>query len=72
VLTRSVIALRPGDQVRQPSGAWLTVAARPRPNPRGPRLTWHYVGGSTGTADWLARVPCRPAPDQTAEGGEDQ
>ncbi len=59
--TRLVLDLRPGDQVRQPSGAWLTVAARPQPNPRGPALTWRYLGGSTGRADWLDRVPCRPA-----------
>ncbi|MDX2700337.1 hypothetical protein [Streptomyces ipomoeae] len=70
MLTRPVLALRPGDRVRQPSGAWLTVAARPRPNPRGPRLTWHYVGGSTGTADWLAYVPCLPATRHAVEGGE--
>jgi hypothetical protein len=64
VVTRPALELCPGDQVRQPSGAWLTVAARPRPNPRGPHITWPYLGGSTGTADWLDCVPCRPAHDR--------
>ncbi|MDX3507423.1 hypothetical protein PV755_00550 [Streptomyces caniscabiei] len=56
-----VLDLRPGDEVRQPSGAWLTVASRPKASPRGSVLTWSYLGGSIASADWLARVPCRPA-----------
>lgn len=56
-----VLDLRPGDQVRQPSGAWLTVARRPAASPRGSDLTWPYIGGSTGRADWLDRVLCRRA-----------
>ena len=59
--TRPVLDLRPGDEVRQPSGAWLTVATRPQASPRGSVLTWSYLGGSTASADWLDRVPCRPA-----------
>ncbi|TQE35447.1 hypothetical protein [Streptomyces ipomoeae] len=57
---RAVLELRPGDQVLQPGGAWFTVAGRPRPS-RGPVVTWPYVGGSTGSAQWLALVECRPA-----------
>jgi hypothetical protein len=60
--TRPVLELRPGDQVRHSSGAWLTVATRPQPSPRWASVTWSYLGGSTGSANWLARVPCRPAP----------
>ena len=56
-----VLDLRPGDRVRHSSGAWLTVAARPAASPRGSVLTWSYIGGSVGRADWLARVICRPA-----------
>lgn len=63
--TRPVLDLRPGDEVRQPSGAWLTVATRPTASPRGSALTWSYLGGSTGRADWLDTVPCRPAPEGT-------
>lgn len=59
--TRPALDLRPGDQVRQPCGAWFTVATRPQPSSRWARVTWSYLGGSTGTANWLARVPCRPA-----------
>ena len=58
--TRPVLGLRPGDQVRQPSGAWFTVATRPKASPRGSSLTWSYLGGSTSSADWLDRVTCRP------------
>lgn len=58
--TRPVLDLRPGDEVRQPSGAWFTVASRPKASPRGSDLTWAYLGGSTSSADWLARVTCRP------------
>lgn len=61
--TRAVLDLRPGDQVRHPSGAWFTVATRPTASPRGSALTWTYLGGSTGRADWLDTVPCRPAPE---------
>lgn len=60
-MTRPVLQLRPGDQVRHPSGAWLTVAARPQPDPHGPHITWPYIGGTRGRADWLASVRCRPA-----------
>lgn len=60
--TRPVLDLRPGDEVRQPSGAWFTVASRPKASPRGSSLTWSYLGGSTASANWLAHVTCRPAP----------
>jgi hypothetical protein len=59
--SRPVLDLRPGDQVHDPSGRWLTVATRPRPNRSGARLTWTYLGGIRGRAHWLAQVPCRPA-----------
>ena len=59
--TSPVLDLRPGDQVRQPTGDWFTVATRPKANPRGSVLTWSYLGGSTGRADWLDHIPCRPA-----------
>ncbi|QFR00750.1 hypothetical protein F9278_36355 [Streptomyces phaeolivaceus] len=55
-----VLGLRPGDQVRQPCGAWLTVGRRPRPSRTGAVLTWLYQGGGIGQADWLDLVPCRP------------
>ena len=58
--TSPVLDLRPGDQVRQPTGDWFTVATRPKANPRGSVLTWSYLGGSTGRADWLDHIPCRP------------
>lgn len=61
MVIRPVLDLRPGDQVRQSSGAWLTVAARPQASPRGSTLTWSYLSGSTGHADWLDQVHCRPA-----------
>lgn len=61
MVIRPVLDLRPGDEVRQPSGAWLTVAARPQPTPRGSTLDWPYLSGSTGHADWLDQVECRPA-----------
>ena len=56
-----VLDLRPGDQVRQPSGAWWTVARRPIPRGSGAEVTWPYLGGRAGYASWLARVPCRRA-----------
>jgi hypothetical protein len=59
--TRPVLDLEPGDEVRQPCGDWFTVASRPKASPRGSVLTWSYLGGSTASADWLDRVPCRPA-----------
>ncbi|MEI5522490.1 hypothetical protein WB388_17965 [Streptomyces brasiliscabiei] len=59
--TRPVLELRPGDQVHDPSGTWLTVATRPVPNHSGARLTWTYLEGVRGRAHWLAEVPCRPA-----------
>lgn len=61
MVTLPVLDLRPGDEVRHPSGAWLTVAARPAASPRGSVLTWPYIGGSVGRADWLDQVICRPA-----------
>ncbi|MCC9712043.1 hypothetical protein E4N62_46680 [Streptomyces sp. MNU76] len=61
MVTRPVLDLRPGDQVRQPSGVWLTVGARPRATRDGNVLFWFYVGGSTGRAGWLDEVECRPA-----------
>jgi hypothetical protein len=59
MVTRPVLDLHPGDEVLQPSGAWLTVAGRPQPAPRGSVLDWPYEGGSTGHADWLDRVEVR-------------
>jgi hypothetical protein len=60
VVTRPVLDLQPGDQVRQPSGAWLTVGRRPRPSRTGAVLTWLYLGGGVGQAGWLDHVECRP------------
>ena len=56
-----VLDLRPGDQVRQPSGVWLTVARRPIPRGSGAEVTWPYLSGRAGYAPWLATVECRPA-----------
>lgn len=56
-----VLDLRPGDEVHDPSGAWLTVATRPYPNRSGAVLTWFYRDGIRGRAHWLAQLPCRPA-----------
>ncbi|MDX2539827.1 hypothetical protein PV437_42740 [Streptomyces scabiei] len=65
-----VLELRPGDRVQDPSGRWLTVATRPRPNRSGARLSWLYRGGVRGRAHWLAELPCRPAhPARTAVPG---
>lgn len=65
MVTRPALTLRPGDQVRQPSGAWLTVGRRPRPSRTGAVLTWLYRGGGIGQAGWLDDVECRP--HQTTE-----
>lgn len=56
-----VLELRPGDEVLAPSGAWLTVATRPRASHGGAVITWFYLDGVYGRAHWLAEVPCRPA-----------
>jgi hypothetical protein len=61
MVTRPVLDLRPGDEVRQPSGVWLTVGARPKASRGGAVLMWRYLGGGIGRADWLAQVECRPA-----------
>ncbi|MDX2667426.1 hypothetical protein [Streptomyces stelliscabiei] len=61
MVTRPAPDLRPGDQVRQPCGAWFTVATRPRASRSGAVLSWFYEGGSRGRAHWLAELPCRPA-----------
>lgn len=68
--THPVLDLRPGDQVRQPCGAWLTVATRPQASQSGSVLFWFYEGGSTGRADWLDQVGCRPARTDTTTAGE--
>lgn len=56
-----VLDLRPGDEVRDPSGMWLTVATRPYATRSGEFLTWFYLDGIAGRANWLAEVLCRPA-----------
>ncbi|WP_200302278.1 hypothetical protein [Streptomyces adelaidensis] len=61
MVRRPVLALRPGDEVRQDGGAWFTVARRPLPRGSGAEVTWPYVGGRAGHAPWLATVECRPA-----------
>ncbi|MDX2552577.1 hypothetical protein ACKI1J_42870 [Streptomyces scabiei] len=61
MVMRPVLDLRPGDEVHDPSGRWLTVATRPRPDRVGDRLTWFYEDGIRGRAHWLATLPCRPA-----------
>jgi hypothetical protein len=67
MVTRPVLELRPGDQVHDSSGRWLTVATRPLPDRRGARITWFYEDGIRGRAHWLAELPCRPTrTDNTA------
>lgn len=70
MVTRPVLDLRPGDEVHDPSGMWLTVATRPRSDRSGARLTWFYLGGIRGRAHWLAELPCRPARTDTTTAGE--